>query len=141
MLRPIALFCLLFAVALGCGEDKFGMPNAVSLKGTLTDGGEPLFVEGIENATGMIVIEFHPTMEDGKPQPTAATTATVDLDGNFEIPQGIEPGEYTITVRQWEPYPQNDLLKGKFRLGKSKIVRTISADTSLDIDISNPTGE
>ena len=141
MLRPIALFCLLFAVALGCGEDKFGMPNAVSLKGTLTDGGEPLFVEGIENATGMIVVEFHPTMEDGKPLPDAATTATVDLDGNFEIPQGIEPGEYTITVRQWEPYPQNDLLKGKFRLGKSKIVRTISADTSLDIDISNPTGE
>lgn len=141
MPRSIVLFGLLFMVACGCGEDKFGMPNAVTLNGTLSDGGEPLFVEGIENATGMIVLEFHPMMEDGQPQPTAATTATVDLEGNFEIPQGIEPGEYTITVRQWQPYPQNDLLKGRFRLGKSKIVRSIAADTSLDIDISNPTGE
>jgi hypothetical protein len=68
------------------------------------------------------------------------TTATVNLEGNFEITQGIEPGEYLITVRQWEPYPQKDLLKGKFSAKKSKILRTIDGETALDIDISKPEG-
>lgn len=137
--RTFVLSVLSLLFVAGCGEAKFGMPGAVALKGTLTDGGTPLFVEGIENATGMIVVEFHAVIE-GEPEPAAVTSATVDLDGNFEIPQGIEPGEYVITVRQWEPYPQNDLLKDKFRFGKSNIKRTIDGDATLDIDLSKPEG-
>ena len=38
----------------------------------------------------------------------------------FEVYDGIKPGEYLITVRQWEPYPSNDLLKGKFGPKKSE---------------------
>ena len=53
---------------------------------------------------------------------------------------GIEPGEYLVTIRQWDPYPQNDLLKGKFGPKKSKIRRTIEEDTVLDLDVSNPEG-
>lgn len=135
--RTLAGCCLFLLFVCGCTDEKFSMQNAVAMKGTLTDAGVPLVVEGIENATGMIVLEFHPVVE-GEVDTTAATTSLVDLEGNFEIPQGIEPGEYVITVRQWEPYPQKDLLKGKFRLGKSKIIRNIDSDTVLDIDISNP---
>ena len=132
--------CFVVCVALsGCAKEGFKVSDAVALSGTLTDEGTPLFVEGIENATGMIVLEFHPII-DGEPDRTASASAEADLDGNFEIPQGIEPGEYIITVRQWEPYPENDLLKGKFRLGRSKIVRTIEGDTTLDIDVSRPEG-
>ena len=129
------VLCLLVSL-LGCSESSIGLAGAVKLTGTLTDAGEPLFVEGIENATGMIVVGFHPILE-GKPA-EEVTSAMVDLEGNFEIPQGIEPGEYLITVRQWEPYPNNDLLKGRFGPRKSKIIRTIDADTALDIDISKP---
>lgn len=128
----------LFVIILGCGDASFMMPDAVPLTGTLTDSGEPLFVEGLENATGMIVLGFHAII-DGKPGPEV-TTATVDLEGKFEIPQGIEAGEYLITVRQWEPYPQKDLLKGKFSAAKSKIRRTIDGTAPLDIDIANPDG-
>ena len=114
------------------------MANAVQLTGTLTDNGEPLFVEGLENATGMIIVGFHPIFE-GKPA-EEITTAQVNAEGVFEIPQGIEPGDYLITVRQWQPYPQNDLLKGKFSAKKSPIRKTIDGDTALDIDISKPEG-
>ena len=138
-MRRLILGVAVSVLLTGCAKEGFQVTDAVALSGTLTDEGTPLFVEGIENATGMIVLEFHPIIE-GKPERTASASAEADLDGNFEIPQGIEPGEYIITVRQWEPYPENDLLKGKFRLGRSKIVRTIEGDTTLDIDISNPEG-
>ena len=135
----LAVCLFVFGFAFGCGSESYQMDNAVKLQGTLTDDGEPLFVEGIENATGMIVVGFHEIIE-GKPGPET-TSARVDLEGNFEIPQGIESGEYLITVRQWEPYPQKDLLKGKFGPRKSKLKRTIDGDTVLDIDISKPEGE
>jgi hypothetical protein len=134
----VALSLSLLLPILGCSDTSFGLAGAVTLTGTLSDAGEPLFVEGIENATGMIVVGFHPIVE-GKPA-EEVTTATVNLEGNFEIPQGIEPGEYLITVRQWEPYPQKDLLKGKFSAKKSEILRTIDGETALDIDISKPEG-
>lgn len=135
--RSTLALCLLVP-ALGCSDSSFGLAGAVALTGSLTDAGEPLFVEGIENATGMIVVGFHPMIE-GKPA-EEVTAAMVDLEGNFEIPQGIEPGEYLITVRQWEPYPNNDLLKGRFGPKKSKIIRRIDGDTALDIDLSKPEG-
>lgn len=135
----LAVCVSIIGFTLGCGSESYQMANAVKLQGTLTDNGEPLFVEGIENATGMIVVGFHEII-DGKTG-LEVTSARVDLEGNFEIPQGIEAGEYLITVRQWEPYPQKDLLKGKFGPRKSKIKRTINGDTVLDIDISNPEGE
>ena len=135
----IGVLCVcLFAILVGCGDSPYSMPNAVELTGKLTDGGEPLFVEGLENATGMILVGFH-AIVDGKPGPET-TNAAVDVDGNFEIPQGIEAGEYLITVRQYEPYPQRDLLKGKFGPAKSKIRRTIDGTEPLDIDIANPEG-
>ena len=134
----LSITLAVLATILGCSESKYGLPNTVKLKGKLTDNGEPLFVEGLENATGMIRLGFHPVVE-GKPI-EEVTSTTVDLEGNFEVVDGIEPGEYMITVGQYEPYPQNDLLKGKFGAKKSPIRKTIDGDTELDIDISKPEG-
>jgi len=139
--RRIAISLIALAVLAnlsGCGESTYGLPNTVKLSGKLTDNGEPLFVEGLENATGMIRLGFHPIVE-GKPI-VEVTSTTVDLQGNFEVVDGIEPGEYMVTVGQFEPYPQNDLLKGKFGARKSPIRKTIDGDTVLDIDISKPEG-
>lgn len=129
---------LVALLTVGCSPEKYSRANTVKLKGKLSDNGEPLFVEGIENATGMIRVGFHPILE-GKPT-EEVTSAAVDLEGNFELTDGIEPGEYLITVGQYEPYPQNDLLKGKFGPKKSPIRKVIDADTELDIDISRPEG-
>ena len=134
----LILFLVLLWSCIGCNSQGYQMANAVKLTGSLSDGGEILDVEGRENGTGMIVIGFHPVV-DGKPI-EETTTAVVDQEGKFEIPQGIEPGDYLITVRQWQPYPENDLLKGKFGPRKSKIRRTIGADTELVIDIAAPEG-
>lgn len=138
MPRTVMCVVLFLCLLVGCGDEQFGLPDALALKGTLTDGGTLLTVEGIENGTGMIVVGFHPII-DGRTE-EEVTSAMVGPDGAFEIPQGIDPGEYVVTVRQWEPYPQKDLLKGKFSAQKSKIKRTIDADTELTLDISNPEG-
>ena len=128
----------LLSLSLGCSPDKYARANTVKLKGKLSDDGKPLIVEGLENATGMIRVGFHPIVE-GKPI-EEVTSATVDLEGNFEVTDGIEPGEYLITVGQYQPYPQNDLLKGKFGPRKSPIRKTIESDTDLEIDIAKPEG-
>lgn len=125
----------------GCGEEGYGLANAVKLTGTVTDGGTPLHVEGLENATGMITVGFCPIEGDGKGQARVeATSAMVAADGTFEVVDGIQPGTYLITVRAWEPYPQIDKLKGKFSEQRSKIIREIAGDTELEIDVSNPEG-
>lgn len=137
MVRSCVTLLLLLAL-IGCKEAAFGLPDAFALKGTLTDGGTPLTVEGMENGTGMITLGFHPVI-NGRTE-GEVTSARVDADGNFEIPQGIEPGEYVITVRQWQPYPQNDLLKGRFSPKNSKLKRVIDSDTELNIDLSDLDG-
>lgn len=134
----VAALVMGLLASIGCSPDKYARPNTVKLKGTLTDDGDPLFVEGLENATGMIRVGFHPIVE-GKPA-EEVTSATVNLEGHFELTDGIEPGEYLITVGQYEPYPQNDLLKGKFGPKKSPIRKVIDSDIEIDIDISKPEG-
>lgn len=121
----------------GCKKEGYQLPNAVEIAGTLSKDGEILEVEGRMNGTGRIVIGFHP-MIDGKPI-EETTQAWVDEDGTFKISQGIEPGEYLVTVYQLQD--EVDLLKGKFGARKSKIIRTIDADTFLEIDIAKPEGE
>lgn len=138
-MRALLLTVLMVFAVAGCQRTTHQMlPNAVKLSGTLTNAGEPLTVEGYENGTGFIVVGFHPIV-DGKPI-EETTAAHADEMGKFEIVEGIEPGEYLITVRQWQPYQSNDLLKGKFAPNKSKIRRNIEGDTVLDLDVANPEG-
>ncbi len=122
---------------IGCQKETYELPNAVKIAGTLSNDGEILEVAGRMNGTGRIVIGFHPIV-DGKPI-EETTQAWVGEEGTFEISQGIEPGEYLLTVYQLQD--EKDLLKGKFGVRKSKIIRTIDVDTFLDIDISKPEGE
>ena len=138
---PIVLAaCLALAgscVCVGCGSrSSYELPNTVKLSGSLSRDGEILTVEGRENGTGMIIVGFHPIVDD-KPL-EQVTSASVDEQGKFEVFDGISPGEYLVTVRQWQPYDENDLLKGKFGPRKSKIRRTIEGDTELTLDLANP---
>ena len=127
------LACCLFLA--GCSKPDYELPNTVEVSGRLTNDGEFLTVEGRENGTGMIVVGFHPIV-DGKPI-EQVSSASVNEQGTFDVVDGLELGEYLITVRQWQPYNSNDLLKGKFGPRNSPIRRTITGDTELNLDLAN----
>ncbi len=128
----------LFCLCIGCTSEKT-LPNVVMVSGRVTDGGTPLHVEGRNVAIGRVTVGFYPITDDG--ERIEATSADVDAEGNFEVIDGVKPGKYLITVRQWDPFPTTDRLKGKFDEKKSRIIRDISADEiELIIDVSNPEG-
>jgi hypothetical protein len=118
------IFCLMLS---GCGG-----PSTV--RGKLTNGGQPLTVSD----KGVIVMSFSP---EGAPPPGFG--ADVKPDGTFEVKgpenKGVAPGKYRISVQQFDPYPGNDKLDGKFAPGKSPIIRDIKGG-SLDIDLAKPEG-
>ena len=51
---------------------------------------------------------------------------------------GLPPGKYRIAVRQWDPYPDTDKLGGKFDAQNSPIVREITGEEDIVIDLSKP---
>ncbi len=105
--------------------------------GRVTSGGAPLHVEGRDIGLGMVTIGFFPMVEDGPL--VEATSAQADAEGNFELIDGLEPGKYLISVRQWDPYPQTDRLKGRFDERNSKIIRDFSGnEAELVIDVLDP---
>lgn len=128
----IAWICL----ASGCTSNEHQLPNRVMVHGRVTDGGQPLHVEGRHLGLGAVTIGFCP-MEDGPL--VEATSAQADPEGYFEVIDGLEPGKYLVTVRQWDPYPQIDRLQGRLDQRNSKIIREFSGDEAeLIIDVSNP---
>lgn len=138
--------CGVFAAAMlvalvGCGGSKPKL--GPSVEGKLTKGGQPLVVP--DTMYSMIEMRFiRVDAPEGKvvdsPKAVVAKDGTYRLTGGDD--RGIEPGKYKITVEQWEEYPNKDLLKGAFNLEKSPIVRDISGDgvIKLDIELDKPKG-
>lgn len=130
---------LCLAVA-GCGS---GAEKVVRVRGNVTDAGRPLDVEGRDIGVGMVKVEFYRIGEDGT-QSTDPEGTVADADGNFDVPgpngNGIPPGKYRIAVRQWDPYPQEDKLGGRFDPENSPIIRQITGGEEILIDVSKPEG-
>ncbi len=140
--RP-AFAVILLAMALaaaGCGPPA---EKTVTVRGKVTDAGAPLVVEGRDIGLGMVQIHFY-RIEEAGGQSSDPYSALVQEDGTFEIAghsrPGIPPGKYRIAVYQWDPYPQTDRLEGRFSETESPIVREISTDAELDLDLSRPEG-
>ena len=53
------------------------------------------------------------------------------LDGN-----GIKPGKYRVAVYQYDPYPQNDKLGGKFSKDKTPINVEVTSAQDFPIELS-----
>ena len=123
----------------GCSQTT-QLPNVVKVSGRVTDGGTPLHVDGRDIGLGRVVVGFYPI--DGEDSELVeVTSADVDADGNFDVIDGVVPGKYRISVRQWDPYDTVDRLENRFDGTNSKIVRQIDQDTSeLNIDVANPDG-
>ena len=139
--RPyLFLWALLCLAATGCGGSG---ERTVSARGKVTDAGRPLEVKGRDLGLGTVVVQFYRIGQDGR-QSTDPEEAQVDADGNFKVPgrrgDGIPPGRYRIAVRQWDPYPQVDRLKGRFDERNSPIIREIAGEEDIVIDVSKPKG-
>lgn len=139
-LRCLTLLLATLPLFVGCGGGD--AEETVTARGRLTNAGQPLTVQGMDVGIGMIQVEFYRIGPDGK-QLETPETATVDADGYFNVTGrggGLPPGKYKIAVRQWDPYPQVDKLQGRFDAQNSPIVREITGDGDLLIDLSKPEG-
>jgi hypothetical protein len=134
------LSALLCVITVGCGGSG---EEVVRARGKVTNAGQPLQVEGRDLGLGMVKIELYPIGDDGQ-QSTNPEGTVADADGSFEVPgrdgNGIPPGKYRIVLRQWDPYPQVDKLKGRFDEQNSQIVREITGKEEILIDVSKPEG-
>lgn len=138
LLAPIA--CGLSA---GCGASAVHEGTVVPVQGRVTNAGQPLTVKGQEIGLGFVEVKF--CKYEGEGKRTAANdafTTKTDASGSFKISgrfgHGIPPGKYRIAVRQWDPYPSNDVLAGKFDEEHSPFIRDITRRESLEIDLSKP---
>jgi hypothetical protein len=141
--RPnfLALLLLIFLLS-GCSSTPQEKVSAV--RGRLTNAGAPLEVAGKEAGVGRIEINFHALGADGIAG-EAFESASPDDQGHYKMRgrdgRGIKPGKYRIAIRQWDPYPDNDKLGGKFSFENSKIVREVGeTETTIDLDVSKPEG-
>lgn len=89
-------------------------------------------VAGRDIGVGMVQLEFVPA--EGNPA-TETYGAVVDAEGKFDMPGGMPPGKYKVAVRQWDPYPQTDKLGGKFSATATPIVRDVTGDQPIEIDL------
>jgi len=127
--RPLAFLALfLCSLVVGCGG------GGVTPKGKLTKGGQPIKVSD----KGMVQVRLIPS--EGSADTTYS--ANVGADGTFTVVgpgnKPIPAGKYKIAVLAMDPYPTNDLLKGKFSEKTTSIVRDVNGSTPLDIDVDKP---
>jgi hypothetical protein len=91
----------------------------------------------------MVRVEFVALDHSGKETGTPPEGTIADDEGHFDLPgpdgTGLPPGKYRIGVRQWDPYPNLDQLKGRFDAKTSPIVRDVTGDEII-IDLAQPNG-
>ena len=138
VLRKISLMLLCLAVAggalSGCGDS--GPPRA-KIKGEVTNDGEPLKVKPM---VGKVQVTFFPLSEKGEitgdPQ-----EAAIQPSGEFTVHgtegKGILPGKYKIAVRQWDEFPNKDVLEGKADKDHTTIIRDIKDGDEVIIDVKD----
>jgi hypothetical protein len=136
------LVCVLLCGLLsGCGGGP--KDDSVPVRGKVTNAGAPLKVNRPDVGLGYVELHFYRINDDGSVN-TDPADAAVEPSGDFTVRgrdgRGLPPGKYKITVRQLDPAPDNDKLQGRFNLKTSKIVRDISPDKEIVIDVSRPEG-
>lgn len=135
--NSVVLLAILGLTMTGCGESG---PPRVSVTGKVTNKGEVLKVKPM---VGRVQVTFYPVTEPGKPAGDPQEAA-IQPTGDFTVPgtdrKGIAPGKYKIAVRQWEEFPNKDVLDGKFDDKNTKIIREITGKEPVVIDVSRDEG-
>ena len=131
--RRLALAVLVTGLLAAVGGCNSNGPRVV--KGRLVNNGEPLKV----SQQGVVQIAFeYATNPDG------SFVAVVGPDGQFAVEgptgEGIRPDTYRISVVQLDPYPDKDLLKGKFSSKSTPITLAVDGRSELLIDLAQYNG-
>jgi hypothetical protein len=113
----------------GCAKSV----RKVSIEGKITNNGQPLTT----STKGFVQVIFHPAAASD-PKAVTPVPAVVDSQaGTYKVSE-IPVGKYKVVVQQMDPAPVTDKLKGAFDLGRTKIVREVTEDGTLDIDLAKP---
>lgn len=135
------LVVLALLATAGCGEQVV-VKETVLLQGKVVKSGEPLKVNSAQLGDYARVEAIFVPQDNSHP----GYAVKVEPDGSFRLAtesgNPLPSGKYRVAVRQWEPYPQNDLLQGKFDQKNSPVMIDIAADTTDlgTIDIDKPNG-
>lgn len=124
---------------LGCNDTQYD--QKVVLQGKLTKSGQPVTVNNAQMGD-YARVEVLFLREGTQDTPIALR---VGPDGTFALATDdgnpLPAGKYRVGVRQWEPYPSNDLLQGKFDVAKTPIrVELTNEKKDIVIDIDKPQG-
>jgi hypothetical protein len=135
---PSVLFWLAFCVLIpACSSG----PKPLKVSGQLKNNDKPYTAP----KGAMVNIGFAPVVEPGTPFDTYPAIFNGD-DSSFTVPgkseQGIPPGKYRISVQQFVPDPtaQINEMNARFTSEKSAIIREVTDETPIIIDLAKPTG-
>jgi hypothetical protein len=121
-------FVLLSVLLAGCHSG----PAKVDVTGKVTNKGELLKVG--KQGVIQVIFYLYPDVKEGNP--VTGHPAKVNKEtGTFDI-KGLPVGKYLIAVEQFDPYPRTDLLEGAFDRKNSPIVRDVTGQEPIDIDLA-----
>ena len=133
----LALFVLVLPACSNPG------PPPVQVSGKVSFNQQPIKV------TEGITIIFHSKLEGGKSGDTYPASQPIGEDGSFTVPgkdgKGIPAGKYKIEVQQMTGKPaavaQRDKINEMFAKDKTQIVWEVTSETTVNLDLSKPTGK
>lgn len=114
----LGILAVLLLLLTGCEQTD------PTIKGKITNDGQALQVSD----NGDIQVEF---IQDGSGQ---SYLVSVQSDGSYELT--APPGEYRVSIKQLDPYPNVDKLKGKFSQQNTPIKKKLEGEQTVDIELS-----
>lgn len=122
----------------GCGG---GSSDAHPVTGKVHNGADLLKVANAEIGVGKVEVIFYRVNDAGKadesdPMSAIADPATGEFSPGGPAGDGLPAGTYKVAVRQWDPYPSVDQLKGKFDAAHTPIELVVDGTKTIDIDLS-----
>jgi len=110
-----------------------GCATKAKVKGKLVKDGQPFTVSD----KGVIQMTFYAESDSAKAVPYPVDTK---VDGTFEVMgkerKGIPAGKYFVVIRAIDPYPGEDLLKGKFAPEKTALTQEVKGNDEITIDVA-----
>jgi hypothetical protein len=138
--RKVTAACVLLTLVwVGCSGGPAAEPT-VLVKGKVTNGGEPLPLDPQLAAAKAARVELRFMRLDDSGEVISSATAFAEVDGSFEAPKGLPKGKYRIAVYHYDGTSDGDALEGKFDDRQTPIIREITGEGELNIDLSNPEG-
>jgi hypothetical protein len=127
---PLGCVVLAALLTAGCNTG----PRKVTVNGKVTRGGQAVTASN----QGMVMLILVPQVAEGEHYTTYPANYNKE-DGTFTI-ANVPVGKYRVELQILDPYPSNDLLKGAFSGATSPLVREITGDGPLEIDLDKPQG-